>query len=126
MGCRFRPDGGMLASVDGGLLESLENLLPGGSPSGEVRFEKQYLISRVAFSPDGRVVGASNDVLPGWRHRRYFCSMLRLRKQLRAPPVPARVFAFSPQGKILATEGEDGKVIIYLGHRLADVWSAHH
>ena len=107
-GLSIHPDGTLLASADGQSVTLWK--LPGGTPAGELPIDKRYEMSRVAFSPDGKLLATSNEPT-GMTASQVFLWDVATR-QLLGPALPGHIFAFSPGGKMVATEGEDGKSIV--------------
>jgi WD40 repeat protein len=107
-GLSISRDGSLLASADGQSVTVWK--LPGGTPSGELRFDQRYVMDLVAFSPDGKVLATSNDPT-GVAPAQVFLWDVSTR-QLLGPTISARIFAFGPDGKTLATDGEDGKSVV--------------
>ncbi len=108
-GLSFNPDGTLLASADGQSVKLWS--LPGGTLAGELPVQVNSEMSRVSFSPDGKWIAASNEAT-GVNPSRVSVWNVASR-QLLGAPIAARVFAFSPNGKTLATEGEDGKSVVF-------------
>ena len=108
-GIALSPDGTLLASTDGEsvkLWRLSDGSLAGNLSVGTNRDE----MSRVSFSPDGKLVAASNEptgINP---------SKVRLwnvvTREAIGNPIPAQTFAFSPDSKVLATDGEDRKSVV--------------
>jgi WD40 repeat protein len=106
-GAAFSPDGKLLASTDGESI-SLSNM-PAGSAAGKIAFDKRYLMSQLSFSPDGKLLAASNDP-NGTVSSEVFLWDVASRRTV-GLKLRAQVFAFSPDGSVLATDGEDRKSI---------------
>lgn len=109
-GLALNADGTLLASTDGESVKlwklsdgKLAVNLPVGSNGDEM--------SRVSFSPDGKLIAASNEPT-GVNHSRVRLWNVATREPI-GNPIPAQIFAFSPDSKILATEGEDGKSVVF-------------
>lgn len=107
-GLSFSPDGTLLASADGSTIHLWR--MPNGTRAGELPFDKRYEISRVSFSPDGRILAASSEATGGNPSKVFLWDVST--RQLLGPTIDAHIFAFSPDGKMLATEGDDGKSIV--------------
>src|SRR5262249_10565408 len=134
-GVAFGPDGSWLATV--GWDETLRLWsLPAGREVARVTKAHDEIITSLATNPDGtmlatagldnkvRLWDVTRPVVPvgraaslAWPWR-----VLRLRNELTGPPHGARGIAFSPDGKTLATGGNDGAVKLWdtkTGHELA-------
>jgi WD40 repeat protein len=108
-GLALSPDGKLFASTDGEsvkLWKVTDGSLAANLPVGANRDE----MSRVSFSPDGKLIAASNEptgINP---------SKVRLwdvaTRQPIGNPIPAQTFAFSPDSKMLATDGDDRKTVV--------------
>jgi WD40 repeat protein len=107
-GIALNPDGTLLASADGESVKLWK--LSDGSPAGDLPGLNREEMSRVGFSPDGKLIAASNEpngVTP---------SRVRLwnvaTREASGNPIPAQIFAFSPDSKLLATDGDDRKSVV--------------
>lgn len=107
-GLSISPDGSLLASADGQSVTLWK--LPGGTPAGELRFDRRYDMDRVAFSPDGKLLATSNEPT-GTVAAQVFVWDVSTR-QLLGPNISGHIFAFSPDGKTLATDGENGNSVV--------------
>jgi WD40 repeat protein len=107
-GLSFSPDGELLASADGESVTLWRT--PAGTPAGELRFDRRFFMDRVSFSPDGKLLATSND--PTGEVSAEVSVWDVSTQQLLGPKLSARIFAFSPNGKVLAVDGEDGKSIV--------------
>lgn len=107
-GLSFSPDGSLLASAD---VDSV-NLwnVPSGTLAGKLSVAKRNELSRVSFSPNGKLLAASSEAFGGNPSKVYLWDVAT--RQALGPPIEAKIFAFSPNGKTLATEGADGKSIV--------------
>ena len=107
-GLSFSPDGRLLASSSDEGVDFWN--IPSGTQSGQLRLNDRSIMSEVAFSPDGRTVATSTEATGGVPAKVLLWSVAT--QQLLGPPWQGHRFAFSPNGKTLATDGEDWKSII--------------
>jgi WD40 repeat protein len=107
-GLGFSPDGRLLASTDGQTI--MLWTMPTETVAGEIAFDRRYLMSQLSFSPDGKLLAASN-VPTGSVPSEVFLWDVASRRLI-GPKLRAHIFAFSPDGRALATDGEDGKSIV--------------
>ena len=107
-GLSFSPDGTLLASAHADSITLWK--MPGATPAGELEFDKRYEMYHASFSPDGKLLATSNDPT-GTTPSAVFLWDAATRRQV-GKTLPARVFAFSPDGKTLATDGENGKSVV--------------
>ena len=107
-GLSFSPDGTLLASTDRSTIKLWK--MPSGASAGELPSDKRYEMSRVAFSPDGKLIAASNEPYGGTPSKVFVWDMTT--RRLVGPTIEGRIFAFSPKGTIVATEGDDGKSVV--------------
>jgi WD40 repeat protein len=103
------PDSTLLASTDGEsvkLWKLSDGSLVGNLPVGV----KRDLMNRVSFSPDGKLIAASNEPT-GINPSKVRLWNVATREAI-GNPIPAQTFAFSPDSKMLATDGDDRKSVV--------------
>ena len=108
-GFALSPDGALLASTDGESVK-LWKLSDGSFAANLDVGTKRDEMSRVSFSPDGKLIAASNEPT-GINPSKVRLWDARTRQPI-GNPISAQIFAFSPDSKLLATDGDDRKSVV--------------
>jgi WD40 repeat protein/serine/threonine protein kinase len=128
----YSPDGGLLASV---LEPDTVVLRDGRDPSREVarlKDPKEQLerFAAVAFSPDGKTlatVGGQEGIVESYTLKLWSVTGRTMLKKLTGHTNSVRGVAFDPTGRLAATSGNDGRVIVWdlaRGEKLRELTSS--
>lgn len=107
-GLSFSPDGTLLASAHADSITLWR--MPAVAPAGELAFDRKYEMFHVSFSPDGKLLATSNDPTGQTPSAVFLWDPVTRRRV--GGTLPARVFAFSPDGKTVATDGGRGDSVV--------------
>jgi WD40 repeat protein len=108
-GFSLSPDGTLLASTDGESVKLWK--LPDGNLAADLPIDvNRDEMTRVTFSADGKLIAASNEP-SGMNPSKVRLWSVATRQPV-GNPIPAQIFAFSADSKLLATDGEDRKSVV--------------